>query len=395
MSWNSSTMISAKRSDQRRRSSGSAASRSRTPELEVLEVEPCALRLGLGIALAEALEQHRDLLERRARVMVRAALPVGGERSAVRLARRLPQRLCALLELGRRERGRRRHVARGQHALAGVERRDALLDPAAGCPQWRGGVPLPPAQRSVPRRRAPARVAGRAARAASRRASAASRGRSARSRGGSGPYAAATSIAGAPRSRAQSSNARSYASPASRSAAGSSSTSKRGSRPAASGRARRMRAQKPWIVPIQPASTARAVSSSPSATKRRRMRSRSSPAAFSVNVRARIEPTGTPSCSTASTQRSAITAVLPEPALAASSAEPRTVLDRRSLLRREGHAHPPARQIVGYAQPLGEQRSAQGAMRPPRSASAVVSARSRISPSASSSPASSTTSVPT
>ena len=83
-----------------------------------------------------------------------------------------------------------------------------------------------------------------------------------------------------------------------------------------------MRAQKPWIVPIQPASTARACSSSPSEMKRRRMRSRSSPAAFSVKVRARIEPTGTSSFSTASTQRSAITAVLPEPALAASSAEP-------------------------------------------------------------------------
>ena len=44
----------------------------------------------------------------------------------------------------------------------------------------------------------------------------------------------------------------------------------------------------------------------PAPMKRRRMRSRSSPAAFSVNVSARIEPTVTPSCSTASTHRSAI-----------------------------------------------------------------------------------------
>ena len=97
---------------------------------------------------------------------------------------------------------------------------------------------------------------------------------------------------------------------------------KRGSRPAASGRARSTRAQKPWIVPIHAACASRACSSSPSAVNRRRIRSRSSPAAFSVNVSARIDPTGTPSLRTASTNRSTITAVLPEPALAASSAEP-------------------------------------------------------------------------
>ncbi len=97
---------------------------------------------------------------------------------------------------------------------------------------------------------------------------------------------------------------------------------KRGSSPAASGRARRIRAQKPWIVLIQAASASRARSCSPSATKRRRTRSRSSPAAFSVNVSASTAPTATSSFSTASTKRSTITAVLPEPAFAASRAEP-------------------------------------------------------------------------
>ena len=48
-------------------------------ELEVLEVEPRALRLGLGVARAEAREQHRDLLQRRAGVVVGAALAVGVE----------------------------------------------------------------------------------------------------------------------------------------------------------------------------------------------------------------------------------------------------------------------------------------------------------------------------
>ena len=97
---------------------------------------------------------------------------------------------------------------------------------------------------------------------------------------------------------------------------------KRGSSPAASGRARSTRAQNPWIVPIQAASASRAASTSPSAVNRRRTRSRSSPAAFSVKVSARIDPTATPSSSTASTNRSTITAVFPEPALATSNADP-------------------------------------------------------------------------
>ena len=53
-------------------------------ELEVLEVEPRALRLGLRVARAEAREQDRDLLQRRAGVVVGAALAVGGERACGR-----------------------------------------------------------------------------------------------------------------------------------------------------------------------------------------------------------------------------------------------------------------------------------------------------------------------
>ena len=98
-----------------------------------------------------------------------------------------------------------------------------------------------------------------------------------------------------------------------------------------------------------------------------------------MNVSARIEPTGTPSRSTASTQRSAITAVLPEPALAASSAEPA----RSSIAARcsgvngcDGdRAHPPALQIVGYAQPFGEHFSGHARTSPACSAAAVSSAR--------------------
>ena len=70
---------------------------------------------------------------------------------------------------------------------------------------------------------------------------------------------------------------------------------------------------------------------------RRRIRSRSSPAAFSVNVSARIDPTGTSSLHTASTNRSTITAVLPEPALAASRAEPLRSSIASALLGRELH----------------------------------------------------------
>ena len=63
-----------------------------------------------------------------------------------------------------------------------------------------------------------------------------------------------------------------------------------------------------------------------------------------MNVSARIEPTGTPSSSTASTKRSTITAVLPEPALAASSAEPlrSSIAARCSAVKRGALHHDPS-----------------------------------------------------
>ena len=113
-------------------------------ELEVLEVEPRALRLGLRVARAEAREQHRDLLQRGAGVVVGAALAVGVERGAIGLARRLPERLGVLLELRGRERGRDRNAPVGQHALADVERRPALVEPDPGA----GGQEIPRRRRA-------------------------------------------------------------------------------------------------------------------------------------------------------------------------------------------------------------------------------------------------------
>ena len=74
----------------------------------------------------------------------------------------------------------------------------------------------------------------------------------------------------------------------------SSSTRKRGSTPAAAGYARSNRWQKPWIVEIHAPSSSRARSARPDWISRARMRERSSPAARSVNVTTRMEPTSTP-----------------------------------------------------------------------------------------------------
>ena len=54
MSWNSSTMISAKRSAQRARSAGVAGEQVAHAQLEVLEVDARARRLGRGVGAAEA-----------------------------------------------------------------------------------------------------------------------------------------------------------------------------------------------------------------------------------------------------------------------------------------------------------------------------------------------------
>ena len=99
----------------------------------------------------------------------------------------------------------------------------------------------------------------------------------------------------------------------------SSRISNSGSRPAAGACARRTRAQKEWKVPTNAASVSRAASRSPSSSRRARTRSRSSPAARSVNVIASIRPGWMPSRRTARTNRSTSTSVLPLPAAADSS----------------------------------------------------------------------------
>ena len=74
--------------------------------------------------------------------------------------------------------------------------------------------------------------------------------------------------------------------------------------------------QKPWIVETHAASVACARSRRPSSTKRDRTRSRNSPAAFSVNVIARIAAGSISSSMHERTNRSVNTRVLPDPAFA-------------------------------------------------------------------------------
>src|ERR671935_739703 len=102
----------------------------------------------------------------------------------------------------------------------------------------------------------------------------------------------------------------------------SSSSRKRGSSPAAKGCAFRSRLQKPWIVEIHAPSSSRARSRRPRATSAARMRDRSSPAALRVYVITRIESTSSPSSQTARTKRSTRTDVLPVPAPAETKTSP-------------------------------------------------------------------------
>jgi len=95
-----------------------------------------------------------------------------------------------------------------------------------------------------------------------------------------------------------------------------------GSRPAPTALPRSTRAQNPWIVDTCARSVARAASPSPRSPKRARIRARSCAAALSVNVMARMASTGTPSWSTAATNRSTMTEVLPLPALADTNTDP-------------------------------------------------------------------------
>ena len=255
--------------------------------------------------------------------MVGAALPVGGPRRAVGRAGLLLERLRALLQLAGGERGGHRHAAPSPSApLARLERVERLLQPppVAGrgeAARRRGARRGERGRVRLRRRRRDRQHRPRLAARAQRRVGAehdvaqpgAERGgdvdrrRPARRRPrleGALVGVAREPLGARPR-RAPRSAGR-----ARRRAAASAAPARR-SRGSCRSSPRRPRARAP---PRRARGSAA------------RIRSRSSPAAFSVKVSARIEPTGTPSRSTASTQRSAITAVLPEPALAASSAEP-------------------------------------------------------------------------
>ena len=104
------------------------------------------------------------------------------------------------------------------------------------------------------------------------------------------------------------------------------------------------RAQNPWNVLTNAASVSRAASRSPSSLEAACTRSRSSPAARSVNVIAKILPGATPSSRTARTNRSTSTEVLPaarpggQQAAARSAARPPAPA-RRSKSSRSGHLH--------------------------------------------------------
>ena len=155
-------------------------------ELEVLEVEPGAGGLRLRVGGAEAGEQVGDLDQREPRVVVGAALAVGGPGLAVGRARLLLERLRALLELAGGERGGHRHAAACPARARTSRARRAPPPAAARCRRWRGSARPPRAPRRARRGRDPAPAAGPAAPAASRRASAAWSGRRARCRAARG-----------------------------------------------------------------------------------------------------------------------------------------------------------------------------------------------------------------
>ena len=152
-------------------------------ELEVVEVEARAAGLGLRVGGAEAREQVGDLDQREPRVMVGAALAVGGPGRTVGRARRLVEGLQPLLELGVGEHGGDRHaIARAEHALAALQRVERLLELLAAPGGGEAARRLRARGGELGRIRVAAPAAGPAGRAASARASAASSGRRARGR---------------------------------------------------------------------------------------------------------------------------------------------------------------------------------------------------------------------
>ena len=354
MSWNSSTMISAKRSAQRSRRPASPASRSRTRSSRSSKSTPARSLLGRRVGGAEAVEQVVEQRQRGPRVVVGAGRAVRRPALAVGGAVVVLERLGADRQLRGVQRARQRASAprggqaacrrraprsAGRHARAGRCAASAAPAAAAAAASAAGSGAGPAA--------GPSAAACVAPRLRSARVGVGDHRLQLAPVGGGEVDGAAP-----PRAAIQASSAVSNAAAASRRAAASSSTTKRGSRPAASGWARSTRAQKPWIVPIQAASTARACSPSPSSVNRRRMRSRSSAAAFSVNVSVRIAPTRD-----AVVQDRLGEALDHDRGLARARARGqqrglRAVGDRGALLRRAPHAGSstvgsPARQMPG------------------------------------------------
>ena len=252
-------------------------------QLEVLEVDARARRLGRGVRAAEAVEQVVEQPEDRAGVVVGArrvevapGVAVGGADSCSSALAPVGS-LAASSARGEPGTGAQRRRQSARVARASRRRASAAVTRAP----FAGAERIAAAAAAAAARRAAGSGAGRRRRELQARPAlpaAAQRGVGARDHGlevaavGGGDVDRRRAVRRRPAPRAPSRTRRA----ATRRAAPSSSTAKRGSSPAASGWARRTRAQKPWIVPIQAASTARACSSSPSSVNRRRIRSRSS-----------------------------------------------------------------------------------------------------------------------
>ena len=379
-------MISAKRSRPalaQRRVGGEQVAHA---ELEVLEVDAGARRLGPRVGGAEALEQGVEPGEHRTRVVIgaRAAQRLPGRAVLAALGGVEPARAVAQprRRRGPRAAGRPGAARTRSHASSARQR---LLHAASGArarERAHGRRARRRERRALGlgrrlRRRAPP------GRAASGRGCAALRGRRAPSAEASRRRRRRRRPPRRPPPRpSRRGRARTRAA-ASRRAAASSSTTKRGSRPAASGAERSTRAQKPWIVPIHAPSAARASSDRPREVNRCRTRSRSSAAAFSVKVSARIAPTGTPSSSTGLDEALDEHGGLARAGVGGEQPRARALGDRRALLGREGRrgerAHRGGRRsgVDGPEGPGGKAATARrsGVDRPERPGGKAATAR--------------------
>ena len=327
VSWNSSTMMRAKRAACARRSPGrprrgrgvpssrSVKSRGRArawPRRTRRRSGPSSSSINArGLACPDIGTRPREGLER-------GAGSARTRRGQLRHGAGLASRAASAARAG----GARRHRAgrcsrRAAWRARSMVRRSGWKPPGRACAARAAAAS---AARAAPRsgglrRRAAPDGSGRgcaASRGPRTPSSAGGRGRRPRRRRAPSPDRRPGSRPAPPRTR----RARSARAP------GSSSTANAGSSPAATACARRTRAQNPWMVETQAASVPRASSRRPSSRKRSRTRARSSPAAFSVNVIARIWSGRRSSSVTLRTKRSTSTEVLPEPAPALTSSGP-------------------------------------------------------------------------